>query len=175
MISAETREIVRRRANFSCEFCGITETDVGGELTVDHFQPKSKKGSDNLENLIYACARCNLYKADCFPENKFDQKLWNPHEESSEAHFLLLPSGELFALSETGKFTIYRLRLNRPQLIENRRQKQIQAEEDLLLARYQGLTELLMRMFQQHLELLDEQRNLLEEQQRLLRIFNSEN
>ena len=65
--------------------------------------------------------------------------------------------------------------LNRPQLIEKRRQKQIQAEEDLLLARYQSLTELLLRMYQQHLELLDEQRNLLEEQQRLLRIFNSEN
>ncbi|MDQ3087074.1 MAG: HNH endonuclease [Acidobacteriota bacterium] len=175
MISTETRQIVRRRANFACEFCDITETDVGGELTVDHFQPKSRKGSDNLENLIYACARCNLYKADYFPKTDAEQKLWNPRQESSDAHFLHLPSGELFALSETGKFTIYRLRLNRPQLIENRRQKQIQAEEDLLLARYQSLTELLMRMYQQHLELLDEQRNLLEEQQRLLRIFNSEN
>ena len=175
MISAEKREIVRRRANFSCEFCGITETDVGGELTVDHFQPKSKKGADNLENLIYACARCNLYKADYFPENKFVQKLWNPREESGEAHFLLVPSGEFFALSETGKFTIQRLRLNRSQLVENRQRKQIQAEDDLLIARYQSLTELLMRMFQQQLELLEEQRNLLEQQQRLLKIFDSEN
>ena len=175
MISAETRQIVRRRANFSCEFCGVTETDVGGELTVDHFQPKGKKGSDNLENLIYACARCNLYKADYFPETATELKLWNPRQESGDAHFLLLPSGELFALSETGKFTIQQLRLNRSPLVENRRRKQIQVEEDLLLARYQNLTELLMRMFQQHLELLDEQRNLLEEQKRLLKIFDSEN
>ncbi len=33
------RELVRQRAHFACEFCGVTETDVGGELTIDHFQP----------------------------------------------------------------------------------------------------------------------------------------
>ncbi len=27
------RKEVRRRADFMCEFCGISETDSGGELT----------------------------------------------------------------------------------------------------------------------------------------------
>jgi 5-methylcytosine-specific restriction endonuclease McrA len=55
-------EQVRQRAGFSCEFCAVTETDTGGRLTVDHFQPKAKGGTDaleNLENLIYCCFRCN--------------------------------------------------------------------------------------------------------------------
>ena len=41
-VSREIRDLVRRNANFACEFCGVTETDAGGELTVDHFQPKVK-------------------------------------------------------------------------------------------------------------------------------------
>jgi hypothetical protein len=42
MIKAVVREQVRQRANFACEFCGISEIDAGGELTIDHFQPNSR-------------------------------------------------------------------------------------------------------------------------------------
>lgn len=55
---------VRQRANFACEFCGVTETDTGGELTVDHFCPQTKGGTDDPDNLLYSCHRCNQYKAD---------------------------------------------------------------------------------------------------------------
>jgi hypothetical protein len=30
-IKATAREQVRQRANFACEFCGISETDAGGQ------------------------------------------------------------------------------------------------------------------------------------------------
>lgn len=49
MISAELREQVRQRANFAYEFCGVSETDVGAKLTIDHFQPQSREGSDTAE------------------------------------------------------------------------------------------------------------------------------
>lgn len=62
-ISAAIREEVRRRAQQACEFCGVTETDTGGLLTVDHFQPTAKGGTDALGNLFYCCVRCNQYKA----------------------------------------------------------------------------------------------------------------
>ncbi|NBC05683.1 MAG: hypothetical protein GVY26_00640 [Bacteroidetes bacterium] len=55
---------MRKRAAFRCEFCGVSEKDTGGQLSIDHYQPKSKGGSDNFSNLIYCCARCNLYKSD---------------------------------------------------------------------------------------------------------------
>ena len=35
-IDAGLRDRVRDRARFACEFCEVTETDTGGELTIDH-------------------------------------------------------------------------------------------------------------------------------------------
>lgn len=63
-IAASIREDVRRRANHACEFCGITETDGGGLLTIDHYQPKVRGGDDSLDNLLYCCVRRNQYKHD---------------------------------------------------------------------------------------------------------------
>ena len=31
---------VCQRAGGACEYCGVTETDSGGPLTVDHFHPQ---------------------------------------------------------------------------------------------------------------------------------------
>ncbi len=42
---ADIRLTIRQQANFACEFCGVTETDTGGELTIDHFQPRAKGGN----------------------------------------------------------------------------------------------------------------------------------
>lgn len=55
---------VRQRYQRCCGYCGVTETEGGGELTVDHFRPVSAGGDDREENLVYACFRCNLYKGD---------------------------------------------------------------------------------------------------------------
>ncbi len=52
-VTGDKQESIRRRASFACEFCGVSETDVGGLLTVDHFHPKAKGGSDDPDNLIY--------------------------------------------------------------------------------------------------------------------------
>ena len=68
----ELVEQVRRRANFACEYCGVTETDAGSLLTVDHFQPRSRDGTDDLSNLVYCCPRCNLHKADYWPQKPGD-------------------------------------------------------------------------------------------------------
>jgi 5-methylcytosine-specific restriction endonuclease McrA len=56
-ISQSVRQKIRESADFACEYCGISETDSGGELTVDHFQPISKNGGDEQENLVYCCFR----------------------------------------------------------------------------------------------------------------------
>jgi 5-methylcytosine-specific restriction endonuclease McrA len=46
-IIAEVRLVVRQRAGFVCEYCGVSETDSGGELTIDHIRPQAKAGSDD--------------------------------------------------------------------------------------------------------------------------------
>lgn len=107
-LSPEFREQVRQRARCACEFCGVSETDVGGLLTIDHFQPQSKGGSDDLENLIYSCASCNQYKQDYWPTSESEPRLWNPREESASAHFVELDDGRVVAISPSGEFTIRR-------------------------------------------------------------------
>jgi beta-xylosidase-like protein/HNH endonuclease len=74
-ISADTRRQVRERAGFACEYCGVSETDAGGELTIDHFQPRTCGGTDDTENLLYCCHRCNEYKAGYWPERPDDTHL----------------------------------------------------------------------------------------------------
>jgi len=173
-ITAEIREQVRRRANFACEFCGVTETDAGGELTVDHFQPKTKGGDDRLDNLVYCCTRCNQYKLDYWPTHPDDPVLWNPRREAAAKHFLELDDGTLHPLTAVGAFTLKRLRLNRPPLVAYRMRKRQQAEEIRLLTRYRELVQLLEQLNTQLSALMEEQRQLLEEQRELLRLLLSE-
>lgn len=173
-ISAETRDYVRRRANFACEYCGVTETDTGGELTLDHYQPQAKGGTDDLHNLLYCCMRCNQYKVDYWPTRANEPRLWNPRIESASTHFLRIEDGSLYPLTAIGRFTLQRLRLNRAPLVAYRRRQQLQADERRLLLRYRELVELLDRLQAQHLALLQEQQHLLEEQRNLLRMLLDE-
>jgi hypothetical protein len=174
-VSVEIRQLVRQRANFACEYCGVSETDTGSELTIDHFHPQAKGGTDAPDNLIYCCIRCNQYKVDYWPTQPSDPHLWNPRTEPASTHFLRLENGTLYPLTPTGGFTIQRLRLNRPPLIAYRQRQDRQAEERRLLIRYRDLILLLEQLQVQHLALLQEYRQLLEEQRTLLRTLLGEN
>ncbi len=170
-ISETGRVQVRQRANFSCEFCGVTETDAGGELTIDHFRPQSRGGADDLDNLLSCCQRCNQYKADYWPAHITELMLWNPRQESFATHLLTLADGTLYPITPTGAFTLRRLRLNRPPLIAYRLRKYHREEEYRLLARYRDLVTVLERLQTQHAALLEEQRTLLEEQRALFQLL----
>ena len=61
-------QAVRTRYDFCCGYCRISETDAGGELTVDHFHPQVVGRDDSDDNLVYACVRCNTYKGFLMPE-----------------------------------------------------------------------------------------------------------
>ena len=165
------REEVRQRANLACEFCGVTETDTGGELTIDHFQPIAKGGDDNLDNLLYCCSRCNLYKLAYFSASSEGPALWKPRKEPFSKHFIELDNGTLHPLSQTGEFTLVRLRLNRPPLVAYRLRNKQQREDARLLNRYRELVKLLGQLNVQLAELTEEQKRLLEEQQRLLKLL----
>lgn len=70
-IPADLRKQIRQYANFACEFCGVTETDTGGQLTLDHYQPKAKGGEDRFENLLY-CYR-NKQQPYCWNSKNFSR------------------------------------------------------------------------------------------------------
>ena len=168
-LSEAIREQVRQRAAFACEFCGVTEADTGGRLTIDHFQPATQGGGDTLDNLLYCCACCNQYKADYWPASRAEPPLWHPRQSPVTDHFFELEDGSLHPLTAAGVFTLRRLRLNRPALVAHRLRKRRQANEARLLARYRDLVEVLEHLNRQQTALLDEQRLLLEEQRTLLR------
>ncbi len=66
-ISNEKRHAVRERYDFACGYCGISEIDAGSELEIDHFRPVRYGGTDDGDNLVYACPACNRNKASYWP------------------------------------------------------------------------------------------------------------
>jgi hypothetical protein len=170
-ISKKTKEFVRNRAEYACEFCGVTESDTRGRLTVDHYQPRTKGGSDELDNLLYCCFSCNLFKHDYYPAALAETPLWNPRHESFSTHFLELESGLLHPLTPVGFFTLDRLRLNRPALVANRLQKRQMLIEHQLLNRYRELNDMLHQINLLLNDRLMEQKQLLLEQQKLMKLL----
>jgi len=167
-VSQSVRRRVRERAGFRCEYCEVSETGSGGELTVDHFQPQSKSGGDEEANLVYCCFRCNSYKGDFWHEDSNQTSLFNPRTDKRDEHFWLSETGKLFALTESGELTVKLLRLNRQPLITKRQQDYQKLEEHQILEQTQKAVEALVRLSQQQRELLKEQQSLLEEQRRLI-------
>jgi 5-methylcytosine-specific restriction endonuclease McrA len=54
---AFTRFNLFLRDEFTCQYCGAR-----GELTFDHVVPRSRGGRTTWDNVVAACARCNLRK-----------------------------------------------------------------------------------------------------------------
>jgi 5-methylcytosine-specific restriction endonuclease McrA len=55
-----TRRTIFARDDYTCQYCGYR----GKDLTVDHVVPKRLGGSDDWENLVTCCRKCNLKKGD---------------------------------------------------------------------------------------------------------------
>ncbi len=61
-ISAKLRFEIFKRDSFTCQYCGRMAPDV--LLEVDHIQPVSKGGTNDIVNLVTACRECNRGKFD---------------------------------------------------------------------------------------------------------------
>jgi hypothetical protein len=164
-LSAALWEQVRARAEGKCEYCGVGEIDTGGKLTVDHFHPRSLGGSDDVENLLYTCFRCNTYKGDYWPTSPATPSLWNPRTEPAERHLLLLADGRLNPFTPTGSLTVALLHLNRTQLVQYRLLQVERTDYSRRLARMEERLTILESLQRQHstlvTELLDANRELV--------------
>lgn len=54
------RFAILMRDSFQCGYC--KEKLIGEDFEIDHLFPRSWGGTDNLENLVAACQRCNRRK-----------------------------------------------------------------------------------------------------------------
>ena len=59
-ISKKARFEVFKRDQFTCVYCGQTPPKV--VLHVDHVEPISKGGTNDINNLVTSCSDCNLGK-----------------------------------------------------------------------------------------------------------------
>ena len=85
-------EIVRQRAQFQCEYCHYPELLSSAPLSIDHIQPQSLGGSDDLNNLALACRRCNErrynFTTGTDPETEAEVALFNPRQQQWADHFI---------------------------------------------------------------------------------------
>jgi hypothetical protein len=149
---AEDRRKLRLRFRYRCGYCGVRERDVGAELTVDHFQPRSKGGSDDAGNWVYCCHACNEFKGDYWNPNS-PSRILRPLSDNLAAHLFQESDGVLRALTETGQFHINRLNLNRQQLVkyrkENQHKKAAHLAQERILERIAELEKLIQSLTEQ--------------------------
>lgn len=116
-ISEATRQTVRERAIYLCEYCHSPERLSANRFTVDHIIPKSLGGADDLNNLALACRRCNErrynFVAGVDPETQSICPLFNPRQQQWSEHFTWTERGTVIqGLTPTGRATWVRLDLN---------------------------------------------------------------
>lgn len=110
-----SRDFLRR-----CAYCKIREGDLGGpeSFEIDHFVPETKGGSDNYDNLYYACASCNgkSGKSDSWSETLLDPC----KEDIYGVHITLLNNYRFHDVTPQGEEYIKTLRLNRKSYVRRR-------------------------------------------------------
>lgn len=121
------RPYVRSDFEKTCAYCLLCELHAAGEenFELDHFFPESKfairKG--DFYNLYYACHPCNHIKRAKWPDSRLEAKgigFVDLCKDDFEIHFRELPDGRWEGLTESAKYTIDALMLNRQHLTQIR-------------------------------------------------------
>lgn len=76
-LSNKIRFEVFKRDNFTCQYCGVKAPEV--VLNVDHIEPISKGGTNDIYNLVTSCFECNNGKSD--KRLNDNSKLEKQHDE----------------------------------------------------------------------------------------------
>jgi HNH endonuclease len=62
-MNARLRALVRRRAHWRCEYCGLPEAHAPAvPLHIEHIVARKHGGATQPSNLAAACQHCNLHK-----------------------------------------------------------------------------------------------------------------
>lgn len=57
-----SKNIVKKRDSYTCQYCGTSGKERKKQLTIDHVIPVSKGGKSTFENCVTACFTCNNKK-----------------------------------------------------------------------------------------------------------------
>jgi hypothetical protein len=110
------REFVRTRATDVCEYCRLPKA-ISGLLPfhIDHIRALQHRGTDDPNNLCYACSWCNLFKGPNLssydPETDTIVRLFNPRCDHWNEHFWFDGAVVVGATPE-GRATVDLLQMN---------------------------------------------------------------
>lgn len=121
MLTAKIRLLVASRANRICEYCRCLEPFSSTTFSIEHIIPRSLGGTNDLENLAFACQGCNNIKfikiRAIDPETAALVPLFHPRQDDWANHFAWSDSlMVLLGLTPTGRATIEALKLNREEI-----------------------------------------------------------
>ncbi len=140
---------LREEAKSRCVYCGIHENPMGGYdyFHVEHYKPKSLDKFAHLlieyHNLFYACAICNRFKGNDWPNDPIGDHSLPAYPDPTDIDytdlFKVLDNGKIVGNYIASIYMVEKLVLNRPQLIYERKERFIREtyekallEEDLL-------------------------------------------
>lgn len=123
-MDATTRTIVRERAEWRCEYCGIPEEATPFvPFHVEHVIAQQHLVDDSLHNLALACDRCNAFKgpnlSSVDPVTNAVVHLFHPRIDDWKEHFKLV-DGTMVGLTPKGRATVRLLCMNAPRRVQLR-------------------------------------------------------
>jgi CRISPR/Cas system Type II protein with McrA/HNH and RuvC-like nuclease domain len=124
-IDENTRQEVRKRAKYLCEYCHAIEKWQYVQFTIDHVIPLDQGGANSLNNLALACFHCNRRKSNKITvidsQSKREVALFNPRLHNWKDHFIWSTDKlYIIGLTTIGSATIQLLDLNRSRIINIR-------------------------------------------------------
>jgi len=123
-ISSALRREVIKRANGCCEYCRVGQDDRSIDFAIDHVIAEKHGGETSTRNLALSCYWCNSYKGSDLSSVDWITggqivPLFNPRQQIWNDHFRL-DGAEIEPLTATGRVTVFLLRLNASERVEER-------------------------------------------------------
>ncbi len=114
-VSGRMRQAVAERAAYRCEYGGLPQKFALHAHEPDHIVPHQHGGESQLQNLAWACLRCNRYKGPNVgsfdPETGRLVPFFNPRTQAWAVHFAW-EGATIQPLTSEGRVTVTILRLN---------------------------------------------------------------
>jgi|SRR5882724_1393933 len=111
----ELKKQVSQRARDHCEYCGMHQSLQGSTFHLEHIIAKANGGATAVENLAWACPKCNFHKSDRVdvvdPLSGAHVRLFNPRRDFWPDHFRW-DGYRVVAHTAIGRATIVTLDLN---------------------------------------------------------------
>ena len=118
------RDQVRQRSDDCCEYCQLPQACTTLPHEADHIRSQKHHGPTTLDNLCWACARCNDFKgSDVSSYDPITNELvplFNPRTDAWNEHFEW-DGPTLFGKTKIGRATIELLQINLQERVEHRR------------------------------------------------------